>query len=145
MFRTGNEDCEHIPKVVEALSGVKAVHVATGDYTTFVVSDNGDVYSFGCGESSSLGHNMQADGQQGNRHANVLKPELVTSLKQVKERVVQISLTNSIFWNAHTFALTETGKLYAFGAGDKGQLGVKLGENLLERGNPELVEIDLSS
>lgn len=140
----GNEDCEHIPKVVEALSGVKAVHVATGDYTTFVVSDNGDVYSFGCGESSSLGHNMQADGQ-GNRHANVLKPELVTSLKQVKERVVQISLTNSIFWNAHTFALTETGKLYAFGAGDKGQLGVKLGENLLERGNPELVEIDLSS
>lgn len=141
----GNEDCEHIPKVVEALSGVKAVHVATGDYTTFVVSDNGDVYSFGCGESSSLGHNMQADGQQGNRHANVLKPELVTSLKQVKERVVQISLTNSIFWNAHTFALTETGKLYAFGAGDKGQLGVKLGENLLERGNPELVEIDLSS
>lgn len=53
----GNEECESIPKVVEALSGVKAVHVATGDYTTFVVSDKGDVYSFGCGESSSLGHN----------------------------------------------------------------------------------------
>lgn len=140
----GNEDCEHIPKVVEALSGVKAVHVATGDYTTFVVSDNGDVYSFGCGESSSLGHNTGADGQ-GNRHTNVLKPELVTSLQQVKERVVQISLTNSIFWNAHTFALTETGKLYAFGAGDKGQLGVKLEENQLERGNPGLVDVDLSS
>jgi len=75
----------------------------------------------------------------------VLKPELVTSLQQVKERVVQISLTNSIFWNAHTFALTETGKLYAFGAGDKGQLGVKLGENQLERGNPEAVDVDLSS
>nr|CAB3465715.1 unnamed protein product [Digitaria exilis] len=53
----GNEECESIPKVVEALSGVKAVHVATGDYTTFIVSDKGDVYSFGCGESSSLGHN----------------------------------------------------------------------------------------
>ncbi|KAK9675483.1 hypothetical protein RND81_11G010100 [Saponaria officinalis] len=140
----GNEECESVPKVVEGLGGVKAVHVATGDYTTFVVSDCGDVYSFGCGESSSLGHSNEDDGQ-GNRHANVLKPEIVSSLKNLKERVVQISLTNSIFWNAHTFALTESGKLYAFGAGDKGQLGVKLGENQIERGNPELVDIDLTS
>lgn len=80
---------------------------------------------------------------QGNRHANVLAPELVSSLKQVNERVVQISLTNSIYWNAHTFALTESGKLYAFGAGDKGQLGIELVANQTERGNPELVDIDL--
>ncbi|KAF2292815.1 hypothetical protein GH714_029165 [Hevea brasiliensis] len=117
----GNEECESVPKVVEALSKVKAVHVATGDYTTFVVSDEGD----------------------GNRHANVLSPELVTSLKEVNERVVQISLTNSIYWNAHTFALTESGKLYAFGAGDKGQLGIELVDNQTERGNPERVDIDL--
>ncbi|MED6159907.1 hypothetical protein PIB30_046625 [Stylosanthes scabra] len=38
----GNEECESAPKVVEALSNVN--HVATGDYTTFVVSDDGDVY-----------------------------------------------------------------------------------------------------
>ncbi|KAL2547151.1 Regulator of chromosome condensation (RCC1) family protein [Forsythia ovata] len=140
----GNEDCESVPKVVEALSNIKAVHVATGDYTTFVVSDDGDVYSFGCGESSSLGHNIAvADGQE-IRQVNVLNPELVTSLKQVNERVVQISLTNSIYWNAHTFALTESGKLYAFGAGDQGQLGVELVDNQTERADPERVEIDLS-
>lgn len=68
----------------------------------------------------------------------------MTSLKQIKERVVQISLTNSIYWNAHTFALTDTGTLYAFGAGDKGQLGVELVANQTERGNPERVDIDLS-
>ncbi|PIM97356.1 hypothetical protein CDL12_30174 [Handroanthus impetiginosus] len=139
-----NEDCESVPKVVEALSNVKAVNVATGDYTTFVVSDAGDVYSFGCGESSSLGHNIAAADEQGNRQANVLSPQLVTSLKQVNERVVQISLTNSIYWNAHTFALTDSDKLYAFGAGDKGQLGVELVENQTERANPERVDIDLS-
>ncbi|XP_015894527.1 ultraviolet-B receptor UVR8 [Ziziphus jujuba] len=140
----GNEDCESVPKVVEALSNVKAVHVATGDYTTFVVSEDGDVYSFGCGESASLGHHTvaAADGQ-GNRNANVLTPELVTSLKQVEERVVQISLTNSIYWNAHTFALTESGKLYAFGAGDKGQLGIELVANQTERVDPERVDVDL--
>jgi len=138
----GNEDCESVPKIVEALSSVKAVHVATGDYTTFVVSHKGDVYSFGCGESSSLGHSTVIEGN--NRHSNVLSPELVTSLQSIDERVVQVSLTNSIYWNAHTFALTESGKLYAFGAGDKGQLGTELVEHQSERGTPELVEIDLS-
>lgn len=60
----GSEDNELFPKVVEALGNVKAVHVSTGDYTTFVVSDDGDVYSFGCGESSSLGHNAPAADEQ---------------------------------------------------------------------------------
>ncbi|CAN0896332.1 Ultraviolet-B receptor UVR8 [Linum grandiflorum] len=139
----GNDECESVPKVVEALSNVKAVHVATGDYTTFVVSEDGDVYSFGCGESSSLGHNNAiVDEQANNRQPNVLSPELVTSLKEVNERVVQISLTNSL--NAHTLALTESGKLYGFGSGDKGQLGVELVNNQKERGNPERVDLDLS-
>lgn len=141
----GNEECETVPKVVESLLRVKAVHVTTGDYTTFVVAENGDVYSFGCGESSSLGHHMgTATEGQAQRHANLLRPELVVSLKQRRERVVQISLTNSIFWNAHTFALTESAKLYAFGAGDKGQLGTELLAYQSERGNPELVDIDLN-
>lgn len=81
---------------------------------------------------------------QGNRHANVLSPAVVTSLKQSNERIVQISLTNSIYWNAHTFALAESGKLFAFGAGDKGQLGTELGKNQTERCVPEKVDIDLS-
>ncbi|MQL81899.1 hypothetical protein Taro_014360, partial [Colocasia esculenta] len=138
----GNEECESVPKVIESLSNVKAVHVATGDYTTFVVSEDGDVYSFGCGESSSLGHSDEEG--QANRHANVLSPKLVTSLKGINERVVQISLTNSLYWNAHTFALTDTGKVYAFGAGDKGQLGIELLVNQTERSKPERIIIDLN-
>jgi len=61
----GNEECETVPKVVESLLGLKAIHVTTGDYTTFVVAENGDVYSFGCGESSSLGNHLAtaAEGQ----------------------------------------------------------------------------------
>ncbi|GJY99591.1 ultraviolet-B receptor UVR8 [Tanacetum coccineum] len=64
-FGHGNEDCDSVPKVVESLSNVKVVHVATGDYTIFVVSNDGDVYTFGCGESSSLGHNTaEVDAQR---------------------------------------------------------------------------------
>ncbi|XBH68498.1 hypothetical protein VPH35_096639 [Triticum aestivum] len=113
----GNEECEYVPKVVEALSSVKAVYVATGDYSTFIVSRKGDVYSFGCGESSSLGHNTTIE-------SNVLSPDQVTSLQSMNEKV--------------------SGKFYAFGAGDKGQLGSELVAQESERGTPERVEIDLS-
>jgi len=65
-------------------------------------------------------------------------------LKKRQEQVVQISLTNSIYWNAHTFALTKLGNLYAFGTGDKGQLGTELLAYQSERGNPERVDIDLN-
>ncbi|CAN0929314.1 Ultraviolet-B receptor UVR8 [Linum grandiflorum] len=140
----GNDECQSVPKVVEALSNIKAVQVATGDYTTFVVSDAGDVYSFGCGESTSLGHHAIVDDQQVERAESVMSPEQVTSLKVVNERVVHISLTNSIYSAAHTFALTESGKVYGFGAGDKGQLGAELANNQIERVNPERVDVDLS-
>jgi alpha-tubulin suppressor-like RCC1 family protein len=49
---------------VEALKDVKAIQVATGDYTTFVVAEDGGVYSFGSGESASLGHLANPDGGQ---------------------------------------------------------------------------------
>ncbi|CAI5967769.1 unnamed protein product [Closterium sp. NIES-64] len=35
---------------------VKACHVAAGDYTTFVVGEGGEVWSFGSAESACLGH-----------------------------------------------------------------------------------------
>ncbi|PNX71717.1 putative E3 ubiquitin-protein ligase HERC1-like protein [Trifolium pratense] len=38
----GTWECEAAPKVVDAFTNVKDVHVATGDYTTFVVSEDGD-------------------------------------------------------------------------------------------------------
>ncbi|XP_009105323.1 ultraviolet-B receptor UVR8 isoform X1 [Brassica rapa] len=134
----GTGESELAPKVVEGLKNVKAVHVATGDYTTFVVSDDGQVYSFGSGEFANLG-------QQGDEDDNTLTPNLVSSLKEIKERVVHVSLTNSISWGGHTFAMTESGTVYAFGTGDRGQLGVELGDNLTERAEPaKVVGIDLS-
>ncbi|CAN8243829.1 unnamed protein product [Cochlearia groenlandica] len=134
----GSEELELSPKVVEGLKDVKAVHVTTGDYTTFVVSDDGHVYSFGCGESANLG--------QGDVEENTLIPKLVLSLKEKKERVVHVSSTNTVSWTGHTFAMTGSGTLYSFGAGDRGQLGVELGDNLAERAEPAKVAgiIDLS-
>lgn len=77
---------------------------------------------------------------------NTLAPKLVSSLKETKERVIHVSSTNGIFpTTGHTFAMTESGTLYAFGVGDKGQLGVELGDHLTERSEPAKVAgLDLS-
>jgi alpha-tubulin suppressor-like RCC1 family protein len=40
----GEEEYVTLPTAVENL---KAVHVSAGYYTTFVITDNGDVYTFG--------------------------------------------------------------------------------------------------
>ncbi|XP_013699482.2 ultraviolet-B receptor UVR8 isoform X1 [Brassica napus] len=135
----GTEELEMAPKVVEGLKDVKAVHVAAGEYTTFVVCDDGQVYSFGYGEANL--------GQQGDLEENTLTPRLVSSLKETKERVVHVSLTKSVSfpWTGHTFAMMESGTLYAFGSGGRGQLGVKLGDNIMEREEPaKVIGIDLS-
>lgn len=141
----GDEEYKALPTVVAGLSNVKAVHLSTGEYTTFVVADNGDVYSFGSGESLNLGFQEDDEAES----ADFSTPNLVDSLKVLNEKAVQISPTNTSYWlNAdmgysHTFALMESGKLYAFGGGIKGQLGVKLAEGQEIMQNPVCVPIDL--
>ncbi|GLJ16402.1 hypothetical protein SUGI_0278270 [Cryptomeria japonica] len=140
----GNEEAQSVPMVVESLRDIKAVHVATGDYTTFVVAEDGDVYSFGCSESSNLGHLNSDSDDQAIVHENVLHPKLVLSLKQKREQAVHISLTNSVYWNAHTLALTRSGTLYSFGTGDRGQLGTEMVAQQTEKENPTRVDVDLN-
>ncbi|XP_062185452.1 uncharacterized protein LOC133889033 [Phragmites australis] len=135
------EECMTFPTAVAGLRTVKAMHVSAGQNTTFVVANNGDVYSFGWGDSFNLGFQVE--------NADVRTPKLVTSLAGLKEKVVQISATNTWDWlnedmgGSHTIALAESGKLYAFGGGTKGQLGVKLAEGQETVRIPAHVAMDL--
>ncbi|KAF0891689.1 hypothetical protein E2562_010905 [Oryza meyeriana var. granulata] len=127
----GSEECLTLPTAVEGLSNVKAVHVSAGEYTTFVITDNGDVYSFGLGESFNLGFQENAAEDE----ESFPTPKFVASLANLHEKFVQISPSNSWDWlneyvgMSHTIALTESGKVYAFGGGIKGELGFKLAED----------------
>ncbi|RWV95504.1 hypothetical protein BHE74_00031615 [Ensete ventricosum] len=113
----GDEDYQTLPKVVKGLSHVKAVHVAAGLCTTFVIAENGDIYSFGRGSDSNLGYPPQ---------------------------IIQLSATKEHEAAGHTFAMTESGKLYAFGIAIYGQLGIKLLHDQNGTSNPQRVDIDLS-
>ncbi|CAM0904131.1 unnamed protein product [Alopecurus aequalis] len=136
----GEEECVTLPTAVETS---KAVQVSAGQYTTFVITDNGDVYSFG---RKGLGL-QDSEGENGSE--DVPAPKLVASLAGLDERFVQISPTNAWDWidgiemPSHTVALTSSGKLYSFGGGSKGQLGVKLAEGK-EALPPFQVDVDLA-
>jgi hypothetical protein len=79
-----------------------------------------------------------------NRHANVMQPRLINAFRNYKEEVEHISLTSCVTWDAHTFAITKSNRLYGFGSGDKGQLGVDMPDGNYEKCWPELINIDLS-
>ncbi|CAM8950811.1 unnamed protein product [Rhodiola kirilowii] len=142
----GDKECQLSPKVVSALADVKAEYVAAGDCTTFVVSEDGDLYSFGYGGSYCLRHdNPEGDPEEDAWlfPRDILIPELVTSLKKLNERIVHVSVTDSSECKAHTLVITESGKLYAFGAGESGQLGFEV-VPYNRVCSPVLVNIDLS-
>ncbi|KAL6838844.1 hypothetical protein ACP4OV_031280 [Aristida adscensionis] len=141
----GSEDCMTLPTLLESLNGVKAVKVSTGQNTTFVVADNGDVYSFGWGTSFNLGLQVNDIDNDG----NVWTPKLASSLVALDEKIAQISATNTWDWlgteilYAHTFVLTESAKIYSFGGGGKGQLGFNLGQGKETMRSPARIAIDL--
>ncbi|CAL5011280.1 unnamed protein product [Urochloa decumbens] len=129
------EQCESLPREVVGLKDVKARHLSAGYYTTFVIADNGDVYSFG-----------QACGA---KKANVWSPKLATWIAALNEQVVQISATNTYDrinqeFHCHTLALAESGRMYSFGEGTEGQLGVRLAGGEKVRSAPDRVDIDLA-
>lgn len=144
----GDEEYKAAPTVVEGLRNVKAVHLSTGEYTTFVVADNGDVYSFGSGESLNLIFQEDDEGEEEGPDFSI--PSIVESLKALNKKVAQVCPTNASYWlnsemgHPHTFVVMESGELCAFGGGIRGQLGVKLLEGVEKVSVPMHVPIDLS-
>lgn len=105
-------------------------------------------YSF-CQSTECICDRSWFQDEDEDENQDVLAPKLVASLTGLNERFVQISPTNAYDWHnrrtgvSHTVALTESGKLYAFGGGSSGQLGLKLAEGK-EAMPPLQVDVDLA-
>ena len=105
----GHSDRETQPvlKVIESLHGVRVVAIAAGSAHSMVLTDNGEVLSFGWGFDGRLGH--------GDRETQ-REPKVIEALRGV--RVVAIAAST-----CYSMVLTDNGTVLSFGDGSSGKLG----------------------
>eukprot|EP00947_MAST-08B_sp_MAST-8B-sp1_P000416 g416.t1 len=103
----GNEEWQHVPKLIEALSGVRVCAVSAGNSHSLFLTEDGKAYSCGYGIWGKLGH--------GNEE-HQLVPKLIEALSDVRVCAVSAGDFHSLF-------LTEDGQVYSCGGGDNGELG----------------------
>jgi alpha-tubulin suppressor-like RCC1 family protein len=96
-----------MPFLVEGLLGIAVSQVSCGGQHAVVLTDTGDVYSWGKGSFGRLGHGTSE---------SILQPKKIEGLKGTN--IAQISCGF-----AYTTAVSDSGKLYAWGAGENGRLG----------------------
>lgn len=103
--------------------GVSIIGIYSGTNHFFALSKEGDVFAWGLNNYGQLGL-----GDLKNR----LNPELVPSLSGIG--VVELAAGTH-----HSLALTKDGKVYSFGRGDYGQLGLG---STVEHNTPQLIPAD---
>ncbi|XP_053477985.1 probable E3 ubiquitin-protein ligase HERC3 isoform X1 [Ictalurus furcatus] len=105
----GDTDDRHVPVCVKSLNLKKTVFISCGEDHTAVLTKGGLMLTFGSGHYGQLGHNSLRDEHH---------PHLVAELWGSK--VSQI-----VCGRHHTLALVESSnKIYSFGCGEQGQLGI---------------------
>jgi len=91
----------------------RIVYIAAGESHAAAVTEDGELYTWGCG--SSLGINQGGLGHGDSKHQ--YKPKLVEALKGVK--IEQVSCGGT-----HTGCVTSENDCFMFGRGDWGRLGL---------------------
>mmetsp|Transcript_30680 Transcript_30680/g.80173 ORF Transcript_30680/g.80173 Transcript_30680/m.80173 type:complete len:731 (-) Transcript_30680:486-2678(-) len=104
----GDENDRKTPTVVSRFRDVAVHQVSCGTHHTLALSDNGDVWSWGSGEYGKLGHGDET------KHTS---PKLVEPLRG--KGIVYVACGGF-----HSGAVTDTGGIFMWGGGDKGQLGL---------------------
>lgn len=98
-----------VPKVLDELRGVRLTDIACGTGHTLVVSEAGDVWSWGWNSKGQCGLPSETEG--------ICVPTMVGSLLGRGVRAVAAGA-------AHSLAVTHGGEVLAWGFGGSGQLGI---------------------
>lgn len=129
MFSWGNDEhgqCGHgyigsvysAPRWVESMLGVLVRSASAGDVHSLVVTEDGDLYSFGGGAAGQLGHGT-VDGSVENYSSEYFPRKVRVVASPGALRCIAAAAGN-----LHSLALTADGRVFAWGDNAYGQLGL---------------------
>ncbi|DBA03258.1 TPA: hypothetical protein N0F65_011617 [Lagenidium giganteum] len=98
----------HLPKLIESIKDKKLTSAAVSYHHSAVITDNGELYTFGMNDCGQLGLDHT-------QHQST--PQYVKAFESQEVTMVSCGLY-------HTIVCTARGDLYAFGKNDYGQLGL---------------------
>ncbi|OQR87299.1 hypothetical protein THRCLA_10473 [Thraustotheca clavata] len=111
------------PKLIDGLKCYVVISVSVGNNHTVVCTNGGQVYAFGAAWGGQLGiGNTKREGIK-DKHLQLCYPSPTLVVLPTPERIVQVDCGA-----VHTAAVSSTGRLFTFGCGDGGRLG--LGPNV---------------
>ncbi|KYN39490.1 E3 ubiquitin-protein ligase HERC2 [Trachymyrmex septentrionalis] len=114
------ENCDN-PKLIEALAGLKVVQISAGGWHTAVVTDQGDLYTWGWNSNGELGIE--------NKDKKVYAVPTIVDFKNDRGENIEINVKKVECGNSFTICLTDDGFFWGCGTNKYGQLG-KLQRNL---------------
>ena len=119
------------PTLVKALAGIKTLSIACGSWHSLVLSEFGDVYSFGWNEHGQLGQSPDLP--------VVAIPTLIELPPEDEEDMNFISIACG---ERHSAAVSEAGCVYTWGWNRYGQLGRSTSEDLDRK--PQVIDSKLN-
>ncbi|EFN89544.1 RCC1 domain-containing protein 1 [Harpegnathos saltator] len=108
------EDCDN-PRLIEALAGLRIVQISAGGWHSAVVTDQGDLYTWGWNTSGELG----TESKDTKVHA---VPTLI-DLKSNEGEDTEVNVKSVECGNSFTICLSDDGSFWGCGNNKYGQLG----------------------
>lgn len=105
-----------------ALAGVQVVQVAAGTHHSMALGADGHVYTWGSGATGSIGDGARADRPLPVRVGGVLEARQIVKIEAGGVNVGQAASAVD-----RSFAVDQEGRVYAWGSGNNGALGIGLG------------------
>ena len=105
-----NTNCVALPTLIDLNKQHKIVDISCGAQHTLLLTQDGEVFSFGSNLTGQLGQNMETS-----RKSVLGVPTIINQEYFNNEKIIQIATTEFT-----SFALSENGSVYAFGENDKG-------------------------
>ncbi|XP_076759449.1 RCC1 domain-containing protein 1 [Xylocopa sonorina] len=108
------EDCDN-PVLVEALAGIKVVQISAAGWHTAVVTDQGDLYTWGWNTNGELGLLSQ--------ESKVIAVPTLVDFTNEQNETVDLMVKRARCGNTFTICMMDDGTLWGCGCNKYGQLG----------------------